>query len=117
MKDPRLGLRGNAQEVHLVMDNAQTKPVIGTSEPATDPDGHLAGVQARVRAVAHWGAQPSPRLKASVGVVQPLTLRSRTILWHRLAPGAQAAINRGLNSDTPVPDSGVVAKVVLNHPD
>lgn len=114
---PRMGLRGQAQEVTLVLENGQTKPVIGTSEPAPDPDGNLAAVQARVRAAAHWGATASPRARAAGGIVQPLPLRSRTILSHQLPQDAQQLLARGLNGDAKVPESGVVATVPLVPPD
>lgn len=110
---PRMGLRGGAQEVTLVMGNGQTQPVIGTSQPAADPDGNLAAVQARVRAAAHWGARASPRAQAAGGIVEPLPLRSRTILSHGLPEEAQAMLNRGLDGHAKVPESGVVATVPL----
>ena len=116
MKNPRLGLRGGAQEVTLVLENGQTKPVIGTSQPPADPDGNLAAVQARVRAAAHWGARASPRTQAAGGIVEPLPLRSRTILSHQLPQEAQALLNRGLDGQTKVPESGVVATVALKLP-
>lgn len=116
MNKPTLGLRGGAQEVTLVMENGQTRPVIGTSQPGADPDGNLAAVQARVRAATHWGARASPRTQAAGGIVEPLALRSRTILSHQLPQEAQALLNRGLVGHAKVPESGVVATVPLAPP-
>lgn len=117
MKEPKLGLRGGAQEVSLVVENGQSRPVIGTSQPPADADSTtLAGVQARVRAATHWGARASPRTQTAGGIVEPLTLRSRTILSHQLPQDAQALLNRGLDGPAKVPESGVVATVTLAPP-
>lgn len=112
MNDPRLGLRGGAQDVQLVLEEGQTRPVIGTSQPAED---EAAMEQARLRVAQHWGSRASPRRASQGGITEPLSLRSRTILSHRLPPEAQALLEQGLHGHEPVPDSGVVATLALKR--
>lgn len=110
MKDPRLELRGRAQEVQLVVENGQTRPVIGTSEPQ---DEEAAALQARVRVARHWGSGASPRQQAEGGIIEPLPLRTRTILSLRLPGEARRVLDEGIAGHEKVPGSGVVATVAL----
>ena len=108
MKPPRMPLRNGAQEVRVVLVDGQPRPVLGTSEPA-DAD-------ARARAAAHWGVPSGPRQAPPGGIVEPLPLRTRTVLAHRLPPPAQALLANGLPGRDAVPESGVVATVPLQPP-
>jgi hypothetical protein len=108
MKDPVLGLRGRAEEVQLVLENGQVRPVIGTSQPQGDGEQAL---QARVRIARHWGASGSPRKATEGGIAEPLDLRSRTILSLRLPVQARQVLDTGLAGHGKVPESGVVATV------
>jgi hypothetical protein len=108
MRDPKLELRNRAHEVQLVVENGQTRPVIGTSEPTEEEDRAL---QARVRAAQHWGARSSPRQVAQGGITEPLDLRSRTVLAAGLPQEARRVLNEGLPGHGKVPESGVVATV------
>ena len=108
MKNPHMGLRGGGGEVQLVVENGQTRPVIGTSEPQ---DEEAAAVQARVRVAQHWGGRPSPRQQAQGGITEPLSLRSRTILARQLPLAEQGMLDVGLPGDARVPESGVVTTV------
>lgn len=110
MKDPKLELRDRAHEVQLVVENGQTRPVIGTSEPTDEEDQAL---QARVRATQHWGGGSSPRLRPDGGVTEPMALRSRTVLSLRLPQEMRRALDEGVSGHGKVPESGVVAKVRL----
>jgi hypothetical protein len=112
MNDPKLELRGGGHEVQLVVENGETRPVIGTSEP---PDEEDQALQARVRAARHWGARGSPRQAAEGGITEPLSLRSRTVLSLRLPQEARRVLNEGLPGHEKVPQSGVVAKVPLRR--
>ena len=114
MKHPQLGLRGGAQQVQLVLENGQTRPVIGTRQPTED---EAAAELARVRIAQHWGARAAPRKTSEGGITEPLPLRSRTILSHRLPSDAQQMLAQGLSGSEPVPASGVVATVPLKRGD
>ncbi|MDP2371763.1 hypothetical protein [Rhodoferax sp.] len=105
MKHPQLGLRGGAQQVQLVLENGQTRPVIGTRQPTED---EAAAEQARVRVALHWGARASPRRVSEGGITEPQALRSRTILSHRLPSAAQRLLQEGLTETHQVLPSGVV---------
>ncbi len=111
MKDPQLGLRGQAHEVQLVLENGQTRPVIGRSVP-TDDEAR-AQQEARVRVAQHWGARTSPRMSPQAGITEPLPLRSRTALALRLPQAARRVLNEGLVGHGKVAESGVVAKIAL----
>lgn len=106
MKNPRLGLRGGAEQVQLVLENGQSRPVIGTSLPAED---EAAAEQARARVALHWGGRASPRQTNAGGITEPLSLRSRTILSHQLPAAAQRLLQEGLTETHQVLSSGVVA--------
>ena len=100
--------RGGGEQVQLVLENGQTRPVIGTSEPADE--------EARLRAARHWGVPPSPRQQALGGVTEPLPLRSRTVLSHRLPQAEREMLQRGLTGPGKVPQSGVVATAPVDPP-
>jgi hypothetical protein len=108
MKNPQLELRNRGHEVQLVVENGETRPVIGTSQPSDEEDQAL---QARVRAAQHWGGCASPRQRSEGGVTEPLDLRSRTILARRLPQEARRLLDEGLRGHGKVPESGVVATV------
>ena len=110
MNDPKLELRNRAHEVQLVVESGETRPVIGTSEPQ---DEEAKALQARVRAARHWGARNSPRQAADAGITEPLDLRSRTILAHRLPQDARRMLETGMPGHEKVPESGVVATLPL----
>ena len=114
MKNPQLGLRGGAEQVQLVLENGQSRPVIGTSQPTED---EAAMEQARLRVAQHWGARASPRQTNAGGITEPLTLRSRTILSHQLPAAVQQVLEQGLSSHERLPESGVVATVPLKRGD
>lgn len=113
MKDPLLQLRDDAQEVRLVLENGTTRPVIGTSEPAQGDDEEA--LRKRLRVARHWGACDAPRREEEGAVTEPLDLRKRTILARRLPEAAQRALAEGLVGHGKVPESGVVARVVLKR--
>ena len=105
MTDPKPPARGGTTRVQLVLAPGARRPVIGTSEPADD--------EARLRAAAHWGVARGPRTQPDGGIVEPLPLRSRTILSHRLPQQARDVVQGGLQGHEKVPESGVVATVRL----
>ena len=105
MKKPRLGLRGGAEQVQLVLENGQSRPVIGTSQPAED---QAAIEQARLRVAQHWGGRASPRQANAGGITEALSLRSRTVLSHQLPAAAQRLLQEGLTETHQVLSSGVV---------
>ncbi len=111
MKDPKLQLRGGAEQVRLVLENGATLPVLGSSEPP--PGNEDQAVAARVRVARHWGGGASPRRPEEGGITEPLDLRKRTILARQLPPAAQRALQEGLAGHGKVPESGVVATVKL----
>ena len=100
--------RGGTEQVRLVLENGQTRPVVGTSEPADE--------QARLRVARHWGVPPSPRPQALGGITEPLPLRSRTVLSHRLPQAERDMLQRGLTGTGKVPASGVVATAPVDPP-
>lgn len=108
MNAPRMPRRGGGEQVQLVLENGQTRPVIGTSEPADE--------EARVRVARHWGVPASPRQQAQGGIVQPLPLRSRTVLSHRLPQAEREMLQRGLTGRGKVPESAVVATAPVDPP-
>ncbi len=111
MKDPQLGLRGRAEEVQLVVENGQTRPVIGRSVP-TDEEVR-AQQEARVRVAQHWGASASPRMSRQAGITEPLPLRSRTALALRLPQAVRRSLNEGLVGHATVAETGLVCTVAL----
>ena len=104
MPDPKLELRAQRHRIDLVQGNGQTRPVIGSSEPAQEDD-------ARARAALSHGGSRSPRQQPQGALTQPLPLRTQTILSHRLPEHLQRALNEGLPGTGRVPPSGVVASV------
>ncbi len=85
-----LGLRNNAHQVKLVQPNGTTKPVLGTSDPEEE--------QRRMNIVKQWGgANEAPRQQILVGIEQPLTQRTQTILYYRLPAAERQVLRSGFN--------------------
>jgi hypothetical protein len=85
-----LGLRNNAHQVKLVLPNGATKPVLGTNDPEEE--------QRRLDIVKQWGTtHEAPRPQALVGIEQPLTQRTQTILYYQLPAAERQALHRGFS--------------------
>jgi hypothetical protein len=108
MNAPRMPRRGGSEQVKLVLENGQARPVIGTSEPADE--------EARLRVARYWGVPASPRQQAQGGITEPLPLRSRTVLSHCLPQAERDMLQRGLTGTGKVPESGVVASAPVDPP-
>ena len=86
-----MGLRNNAQRVEVVRINGETRPVLGKSHPQEE--------ERRTEVLKHWRqTAESPRKERLATIDEPLSLRTRTTLSHRLQPELRQRIDSGMGS-------------------
>src|SRR6478735_6082350 len=85
-----LGLRNHGQRVDVVRINGETRPVLGKSHPQEE--------DRRAEALKHWQqSAESPRMARLATIDEPLPVRTRTILSHRLPPELRQRIDSGMS--------------------